>query len=110
MCVEKKNDETAMMMLVEIFLSGAPGIERNVDRAIDLCEKSLSLRFGAFQPRHDIIGLAEILVYKRFGTSEDMAAVLQLCEVCIEKANETDAMLLLAELLSTQCSNVENHE
>ena len=78
-------------------MSGAPGFERDFDRAVDLCAMYMDTRRNRYEFCSEITNLAKKVSDARFGRAVAVHVAIRLSEICIEKKNDEAALILQAK-------------
>ena len=102
MCIDRRDDLVAMIILAVLLMVKIPGVEKEVDRVMSLWKSYLE-RSG------DCGALIKFVRRMAFGDCaicHDMLVAVRLCEMCTDMRNKLPAMGILGELLITGSSGV----
>lgn len=94
MCILKRNDVDVMISLARLLAAGAPGMQRDNWRAVQLCHKVIDT-----DPYCDrVVHLAEKIGARKCA-NRNVTLAVQLCEICIQRKDDPEAMVALARIL-----------
>lgn len=102
-CIARRNEADSVITLAEILTSRAPDDDRDIGRAVQLCEHLV------VADRRYFVGVADLARRVARGSefmTSNVPLAIWLCQICIANGKDADSMEVLAEIMALGSADV----